>query len=325
MNKTERIFKIEQLIAARKMVSFDTLLAELEVSRATLKRDLEYLRSRMKTPITYDREANGYHFGRKRGEAERVEFPGLWFNASEAAALLTMQHLLESLQPGLLKRHIEPLEERLKSLLESADHSFAEIKRRVRILHQGRRAPRLKCFEVAASALLNRRQLQITFHSRFTDQTTERAVSPQRLVCYRENWYLDAWCHLRKDIRSFAVDGIRRADILIERAREVPERDLDEMLGASYGIFSGRAKAWAKLKFTPARARWIAAEEWHPKQRASFAPDGSYVLEFPYGDDRELIGDILRHGPEVEVLAPPELRTRCRDQLKATQRLYSSA
>ncbi len=59
MNKTERIFKIEQLIAARKLVSFQTLLDELEVSRATLKRDLEYLRSRMKTPIVYDRELIG--------------------------------------------------------------------------------------------------------------------------------------------------------------------------------------------------------------------------------------------------------------------------
>ncbi len=325
MNKTERIFKIEQLIAARKMVSFDTLLNELEVSRATLKRDLEYLRSRMKTPITYDREANGYHFGRKRGEAERVEFPGLWFNASEAAALLTMQHLLENLQPGLLKRHIDPLEERLKSLLASADHSFAEIKRRVRILHVGRRAPQPKFFEVAASAPLNRRQLHIAFHSRATGETTERDVSPQRLACYRENWYLDAWCHLRRDLRSFAVDGIRKAEVLDQPAKEIADRDLDEVLGESYGIFSGRARAWAKLRFTPARARWIAAEEWHPKQRASFEPDGSYVLEFPYGDDRELIGDILRHGPEVKVLAPKELRARCREQIEAARRLYANA
>lgn len=74
---------------------------------------------------------------------------------------------------------------------------------------------------------------------------------------------------------------------------------------------------------TPARARWVATEEWHPKQRASFEPDGSYVLEIPYGGDRELLGDILRHGAEVEVLAPRELRACCRDQLKAGQRLYA--
>ena len=323
MNKTERIFKIEQLIAARKLVSFQVLQDELEVSRATLKRDLEYLRSRMKTPIVYDRDANGYRLGGKRGETARVEFPGMWFNASEAAALLTMQHLLSDLQPGLLARHVEPLLERLKSLLESADHSFREIQRRVRIIHLGRKAPQPKFFETVAAALLNRRQLQIGYYSRSSNAITTRAVSPQRLVCYRESWYLDAWCHLRQDIRSFAVDGIRQAQVLDQAAKEIADRELDAVLAASYGIFSGRAKAWAKLRFTPARARWVAMEEWHPKQRASFEPDGSYVLEVPYGDDRELIGDILRHGPAVEVLAPKELRTRCRDQLKAAQRLYA--
>jgi predicted DNA-binding transcriptional regulator YafY len=322
MNKTERIFKIEQLLAARGAVSFGDLLFELEVSRATLKRDLEYLRSRMKTPIVYDRDANGYRIARKRGEPERIEFPGLWFNASEAAALLTMQHLLDELQPGVLRRHIEPLKERLKSLLESADHPYDEIQRRVRILHVGRRAPQLKFFEVAAGALLNRRQLAITYYSRASDETTARAISPQRLVCYRENWYLDAWCHLRNDLRSFAVDAIRQAEILDAPAKECAESRLDKVLAASYGIFSGSARAWARLRFTPARARWVATEQWHPQQRASFGRDGSYLLEFPYGDDRELIGDILRHGAEVEVLAPKELRSRCREQLAAAARVY---
>jgi predicted DNA-binding transcriptional regulator YafY len=37
---------------------------------------------------------------------------------------------------------------------------------------------------------------------------TEREVSPQRLVHYRDNWYLDAWCHLREDVRSFSIDAI---------------------------------------------------------------------------------------------------------------------
>ena len=111
MNKTERIFKIEQLIAARKVVSFKALLDELEVSRATLKRDLEYLRSRMKAPIVYDRELAGYRFDGKLG-GDRVEFPGLWFNASEAAALHTLAacyralgrsddaHALDEASPG---------------------------------------------------------------------------------------------------------------------------------------------------------------------------------------------------------------------------------
>jgi predicted DNA-binding transcriptional regulator YafY len=322
MNKTERIFKIEQLIAARHLVPFRELREELEVSRATLKRDLEYLRSRMKTPIVYDREANGYRIERKRGEPARVEFPGLWFNAQEAAALLTMQHLLAELQPGLLRRHVAPLKERLRSLLESADHSFDEIQRRVKILRLGRRAPPPKYFESAASALLNRRQLQISYYARASGETTERAVSPQRLVCYRENWYLDAWCHLRADLRSFAVDGIRQAAVLDQPAKEISETRLDAALAEGYGIFSGEARAWAKLRFTPGRARWVAAEEWHPKQRTHVEADGSYVLEFPYSDDRELIGDILRHGAEVEVLAPAALRKKTAAAHAAAARRY---
>jgi predicted DNA-binding transcriptional regulator YafY len=221
-----------------------------------------------------------------------------------------MQHLLDELQPGLLARHVEPLKERLHALLESANHSYDEIRRRVKILRLGRRAPTPKFFETAAHALLARRQLHIRYYSRATNATTERAVSPQRLVCYRENWYLDAWCHLREDIRSFAVDGIREARVLDAPAKEIAEARLDAALAEGYGIFSGKAKAWAKIRFTPERARWITAEEWHPKQRARFEADGAYVLEFPYSDDRELIGDILRHGAAVEVLAPAGLREK---------------
>ncbi len=323
MNKTERIFKIEQLISARKLLSFQQLLDETEVSPATLKRDLEYLRSRMKAPIVYDRDANGYRFSVDGQTPARVEFPGLWFNASEAAALLTMEHLLEELQPGLLKRHIEPLKARLKALLESTDHSHDEIQRRVRILHQGRRAPLNKFFETVANALLNRRQLGIGYYARGSNSTSERVISPQRLVCYRETWYLDAWCHLREDLRSFALDGVREAVVLESPAKEISERRLNEVLAEGYGIFSGRATATARLRFTPERARWVATEQWHPKQRSSVERDGSFVLEFPYADDRELVGDILRHGAAVEVLAPKELRSRVREQLAAAARRYA--
>ena len=234
MSQTERWFKIEQLIKARRLVSFSTLLDELEVSRATLKRDLTFLRDRIRSPIVYDRDANGYRFDErnKRGH----ELPGLWFNHSEIHALLTMRHLLATLQPGLLHRYVEPLLDRLKQLLSSADHSVAEIERRVRIIHLGRRTGALKFFETVAAALLSRQRLAMTYYARGTDTTSEREVSPQRLVYYRESWYLDAWCHLRNDLRSFAVDGIRRAKALDTPAKDVPAPAGD----------AGKAKVWSE-------------------------------------------------------------------------------
>jgi predicted DNA-binding transcriptional regulator YafY len=135
----------------------------------------------------------------------------------------------------------------------------------------------------------------------------EREVSPQRLVHYNDNWYLDAWCHLRGDLRSFSVDAIRKADVLTDRAKAVAEKDLKEYFETSYGIFRGKANKVAKLRFTPERARWVADETWHAKQEGHFDEQGRYVLRLPYADPRELIMDILRHIPEVEVVGPAEL------------------
>jgi len=94
------------------------------------------------------------------------------------------------------------------------------------------------------------------------------------------------------------------------------------VLGTGYGIFSGKKVQWAKLKFTPERARWVAQEQWHPKQKSKFEVDGSYQLEIPYSDDRELVMDILRHGPEVEVLAPQKLCERISEQVGKMQQIY---
>ena len=94
------------------------------------------------------------------------------------------------------------------------------------------------------------------------------------------------------------------------------------MLESSYGIFSGKADKRARLRFTPRQARWVAAEQWHPDQVSRFDKDGSYLLEFPYHNDGELVMDILRYGADVEVLGPSTLRRKVKQQLEAAAARY---
>ncbi len=61
----------------------------------------------------------------------------------------------------------------------------------------------------------------------------------------------------------------------------------------------------------------MAAEAWHPKQEGRFEADGSYLLRLPYSDPRELVMDVLRHVPEVEVVEPVELRQEVAERLRA--------
>ena len=325
MNRTERFYKIDQMIHERRLVSFADLLSTLEISRATLKRDLEYMRNRLNAPIVWDRDAGGYRFDTPHADGgAQYELPGLWFNSDEAHALLTMQRLLANLDPGgILTPHIQPLIARLNSLLGSAENTADEIRRRVLIVGLGKRDLKLAHFEKVGSALLRRKRLAITYFARGRGETTEREVSPQRLVYYRENWYLDAWCHLRGSLRNFALDSIRHANVIERKAREVSRRTINEALGPGYGIFSGRTLRRAKLRFTPERARWVAQESWHPKQKGRFAADGSWLLEFPYADHRELIMDIMKFGADVEVLAPADLRQRVTREARRMMELYA--
>jgi predicted DNA-binding transcriptional regulator YafY len=321
---TERIHKIKTMLRQGRVVSFETLQNALHVSRSTLKRDLDDLRKGLNAPIKYDRSAGGYSLSPSSTHPSQIhELPGLWFSPREIHALLTMQHLLTSLDAGgVLAPHIEPLMTRLNDLLGSAHSDAQEVRKRVHIITLARRQVQAEHFQTVGTALLQRKRLAITYTARHNNQTTQRDVSPQRLVHYRENWYLDAWCHLRQELRNFALDRITQAQVLPSPAQEQDPAALQAAFDSSYGIFSGGPVTWATLRFSPERARWVAQEQWHDEQRASTQPDGSYHLQIPYTDHRELIMDILKHGAHCEVLEPHSLRSAVVEEVKRMGEKY---
>ncbi len=333
MANTARLYRIEALIRARGHVSFATLLAELEVSPATLKRDLEYLRSRLGAPIEYDRDLNAYRFATASTApaGPRHELPGLWFDEAELYSLLMAQQLLGSLDSdGLISRHLQPLLDRIQHLLGSGEGeaAAARLMKRVKIASSQRRPVASRFFERVSSALLARRRLQLRYLTRTRGEVTEREVSPQRLVHYRHTWYLDAWCHRVDALRRFALDAVEQASVLQIKAREVPLKQVAAAMDAGYGIFAASAAGqvhWAVLRFDARAAPWASHEEWHPDQRAAWRDDGSFELTLPYVDDTELVMDILRQGPQLQVLAPPALIERVRQALSTAGARYAGA
>ncbi len=322
MNRTERFYKIDQMLHERGVVPIEVFLAELDISRATFKRDVEYMRARLHAPIVWDRDAGGYHFENIKATGPAYELPGLWFSAGELYALLAAHTLLGDIEPSILASHVAPLQARLAALLEASGHSATEITQRVRLLSMAKRNVEPRFFTDLAIALLERKRIEIEAWNRGRDETNTRIISPQRLIHYRDNWYLDAWCHWRKGLRSFSVDTIRRVKVLREKARDVAAARLDAHYSSAYGIFAGQPKAWAVLHFSPERARWVQAERWHKEQQTELLPDGSYRLRVPYADARELLMDILRHGRHVEVEAPESLRRMVADEVLALTGMY---
>ena len=324
-NNTARLYRIEALIRSRGTVSFKTLIEELEVSPATLKRDLEYLRSRMGAPIEYDRDANGYRFGADVQAGGRHELPGLWFNEAELYSLLTAQQLLAGLDTdGLLSRHLQPLLDRIHQLLGSGDGAEAadRLIKRIKVVTALRRPVPSRFFERLSAALLQRRRIHLRYLTRGRGEVSERDVSPQRLVHYRNTWYLDAWCHRADALRRFALDAIEQADVLDSKAKDLSMKRVEAEMDAGYGIYAGVQRQWAVLVFNAQAARWASREEWHPEQQGRWLDDGAYELKLPYADATELLMDVLRQGDEVRVTAPPSLVQAVKRRLSAAAALY---
>jgi predicted DNA-binding transcriptional regulator YafY len=246
----------------------------------------------------------------------------MWFSQDEMLALMTIQSMIVQLEPGLLGPKLKPFQKRLDDMLASQGLDAATLTQRVRAVHAGKRRLPLTSFETLAKATLERKQVQVEHINRQNGETVLRDISPQQLVHYRDNWYVDAWCHLRGGLRSFSVDAITRATLLDKASKDIDLIAMRQQLDGGYGIFGGTPKAWAQLRFSKARAAWVEHEIWHPEQKSLRMADGRYELVIPYADERELLGDILRFGADVEVLAPARLREQVQAEVQKLGQLY---
>ncbi|GIX32680.1 MAG: transcriptional regulator [Lysobacterales bacterium] len=319
MERLERIVRLHSLLkSARYPLSLRSLMEELRCSRATLYRDIAFLRDVLRAPIenlTID-EAAHIRYG---DEGAAYELPGLWLSPEELRALIVLERLLPRQESELIGSALEPLREAIGELLRKQAGGRELPYHRIRIVEIGQRRVDAQVFGVVANALLERKRLRFRYKARSTNQESERDVSPQRLVHYRDNWYLDAYDHDREALRSFSVDRIREpVPVAGESCRDIPDAELDEHYRSSYGIFAGPARERAVIRFSARAARWVAEERWHGQQEGRFLADGRYELSVPYGHPRELLMDVLRYGPEAEVVSPVSLREQAKALLEAT-------
>jgi len=323
MDRFDRIYRLNSIIKrSRFPVSKSNLKTYLECSDATVERAIQDMRDGLSAPIVYDREHNGYHYD--ESEDAPYELPGLWFNGSELFALIACQQLLKDIQPGLLDESIKPLTDRVKSLLSKKHLGHENLEQRVKLIQQASRPVDNFLFQQIITAIATRKKIQCTYHARGSEEISNRTISPQRIVHYRDNWYLDAWCHKREALRTFAVEKILSCGILPNDAIDIDQPVLDEHFASAFGIFAGQADKTAVLEFSKKYAQWVADESWHPEQKGEWLESGRYRLTVPYKHSEELVMDILKYGAHVEVVGPEGLRQKVVDIVGDMQKVYGN-
>ena len=321
MSKVERLYHLHNILQQRRTpITRQDLMERLECSQATLYRLVAELRDFLGAPIEQDPDTRGFYYD--RSYEQPFDLPGIWISPGELQALLTARQVLSNVQPGLLEGELESLQGRISALLRQKGVEAESGESRIHIQHVAGRSVPSRMFQDVLGALIRRLRLHIIYHGRRKDEETERTVSPQRLTQYRNSWYLDAWCHKANGLRSFALERIRQQQVLDEPAKDVSDKELSAHFDRSYGIFSGPGEHTAELRFTPETSRWVSEETWHPDQQGSFDEQGCWVLKLPFSSARELVMDVLRYGPDVEVVAPDFLRELVAGSAEKTAGLY---
>lgn len=317
MDRLQRLYKLHNLLKGRRTALPRVEIERaLECSEATALRVVNELRN-YGAPIEFDRDLGGYRLT----PGVSFELPGLWFTAEQLYALMTLHGFVAQLEPGIIQSALAPLSQKLNDVLAHEQLGAGEVSKRVRVMPVAGRGVG-EHFATVLRALVERLRLQIDYRSRTEDVETERKVSPQRLTHYRDNWYLEAFCHKSRALRTFALDRIHAAHLGREKALEVSDADLTSHLGAGFGIFGGAPSRTARIVFTAHAARWVADERWHADQVGMWRTDGLYELSVPYANDRELLREILKYGADAEVLEPAELRAKVARMTEAAAERY---
>jgi len=307
MDKWEKITLLHRRFKdSQCCVPLRTILTELECSEATFHRLRAYMQDCLGAPIVFNRAYGGYQYDPKEAV---FELPGLWFTKKETEALLSLDYAIESMQGGFFHDIIAPVKKRLESLLREQKTTVAGLRDHIKIIPIQSRLIDEAIFRTIASAVVRTARLSIT-HFKLTGKTAvERTISPQTLVRYRDNWYVDAWCHLRNELRTFALDRLTKAEPAPGKYRHVARTTRETFFADSYGIFTGPASHQAIIEFIGTAAQEVSREQWHPKQKGEWTSGETvWRLTVPYGNSRELVMDILKWGELAIVKEPQSLR-----------------
>ena len=223
-----------------------------------------------------------------------------------------------------ITRIITPFKKRVDQILKAQRITKKAWESRVKVIPMAQRLVQPDILNIIADCVLRVKRCKIEYIALSSYIKECREISPQTLLRYKDNWYVDAWCHLRGGLRTFALSRIESAVILKLKSKLIKRSVLDGYYSSSYGIFCGPPKSTAVILFTGVAAREVASEEWHPAQKNEWINDDTLKVMIPYGDDTELIMDIMRWGDGAEIIKPRSLRKKIAKKFDICSKKYAS-
>ena len=315
LNKTERLFALVLLLQNRPNMTSKDLAGHFGVSRRTIFRDLRTL-TESGVPLTYA-EGGGYEI------LEGYQMPPVMFSAREAATLL-MGTAFTKLQPDpSLRADADEVALKIRSVLPEPVRDYIDRLQESTVI-----APYIRNIEPGhdeegrwyelSEAVAKQRSVWMEYYVASRDELTKRKVDPLGLVYYSDSWNVIAYDHLRKSIRNFRIDQIRKMRVLMDVFVRPSDFDLEEYLKEKG---SNPRNQRITLRFSPRAYRW-AKRSIPAEVEEEVEVGGGVQVTFYFENLGYIARWLLRYGTEANVVEPDALRMELRNRALELARHY---
>jgi len=205
VNRLSRLTAILIQFQTKRIITATELSQKFQVSKRTIYRDIKAL-ERAGVPI-FTEEGKGY------GLMEGYRIPPVMFTEKQANALILAEQLvLKNKDASFIKDYSEAID-KIKSILrytiKDKVNLLANRTQYDEALNQKRNSNNLSDLQ---HALTNYNLVKIEYINK-EGTTTDRVIEPFAILS-AENWYMIAWCRLRKGFRFFRPDRIHKMEVL---------------------------------------------------------------------------------------------------------------
>jgi predicted DNA-binding transcriptional regulator YafY len=299
----DRMLRIHQEVQGHTFPNSAFLSQKLEISAKTVHRDVEFMRERLNLPIEWDGGKNGYYYTRPV-----TNFPTMHFTEGELVALVVAEKALQQYRGTTFEKPLlSAIKKMEESLPDTISLSLSDVHQTISFRTSAEQILDLEIFDALAKATAAQKQIEFSYRKPGEKQTEQRRVDPYHLANINGEWYLFAYDHLRKDIRTFVPARIKSIKQTGKTFSRVAGFSLEQRLRNSFGVHSGKDKFDVVLRFSNKAADYIREKRWHDSQELKEVKGGGVELRMKLSSLAEVERWVLSWGGNATVIKPTEL------------------
>lgn len=313
---------IQTLISSSQGKSAADLAQELDCNPRTVYRDLEALQV-AGFPIYTERSGRKNLWSLLDTMKHHIPVP---FTLTELMALYFSRDMLKVFKDTAFYESLESLLQKVKTTLPPESiHYLNTIEQTFYLCMKPYKdyGQFKEILNRVTDAALHHKTIEIVYYTMSRKKENRRRVDPYRVWFFNGTFYLIGRCHMREEVRIFALDRIKMLHETSETF-DVPEDFvLEDFMESSFGVYQGEP-VHIRVWFHPDIAGYIKEKIWHESQQIHSQADGSVIFEAEVAGTDEIRFWIMTWGSKARVLEPESLRQEIRAEAESMAKRYET-